>query len=435
MPTLDELLQSRDRKRSQNRGGIAPVNGQQRTNEPLPGDTLKQIIHARFGIAPCGSCHETARKMNENGVDWCREHVDELAEELHQNAKKQTWTRLLDFAVTSVAGNSVYRALIAEACDKCDPPAVDVVIVLNKSVDSSWLHSRGDIPVNHVKSIGLSAAWVQGEQEASRMIAKGAKLVINRAFALSINTIRRLSAQHPDVKFVTCCHSSQSYLMINSGSSLTKQIEFIDLARIRDNCYYGVVDERNYPGAIHDKCIYIPNVVDIFEPPQRTQNEIPVVSLAGRADMVKNFPQQIIALSMVAAERPIRVAMSIKGNAGPLLNMASQFGLEIQPTWYNWHDWIKSLGAVDVGLQCSFSESFNYVALEMLLAGVPVVGSSATRYIPDDWKADAEQPESMAWLLNRMLDDLPSAETCRKYGVAKANECNRDFNAAIEALI
>jgi len=84
------------------------------------GQILKEIIITRYHVPPCQACHETAAKMDEHGADWCRENVDTLAEEVHQNATKRRWTRLLDFAVRLVYHNQKYKDLILEACDKYD---------------------------------------------------------------------------------------------------------------------------------------------------------------------------------------------------------------------------------------------------------------------------------------------------------------------------
>jgi len=88
------------------------------------GDVLKKILHDTWGIPTCGACHETAKKMNNLGVKNCREQIDELAEELHQNAKQQNWKSLIGAAVAFVdaashplIGNALYRSLIHSACD------------------------------------------------------------------------------------------------------------------------------------------------------------------------------------------------------------------------------------------------------------------------------------------------------------------------------
>ncbi len=85
------------------------------------GDALIAIISHRFHVPPCQRCHETAAKMNDKGAEWCREHADELAEELRGNADSRKWTAVLAWAAESV-GVLRYRELVIEACEAIEPP-------------------------------------------------------------------------------------------------------------------------------------------------------------------------------------------------------------------------------------------------------------------------------------------------------------------------
>ena len=439
MATNQELVDQRNARR---KGGTPSTR--------LPaargvGDALSDLIGKRTGKAQCPSrCKATATKMNAWGADKCRENVDKLAEEIHGNIKNMGWTESFLTSTVKIAaaisrpfiGNKPYRDVVLEACDVIDPPAVDVLIVLNSGVDGSWTSSRGDVPVRQVEAAGFSAGWCQSEDAVERHLAKGARLIINRAFALGHTATARLSDQYPDAKFVACCHSSQSYLMLNQGKSLTQQTAFIALAKNRENCYYATVDSRNYPGRLHKRCIYLPNAVSIPKLPKKKKNEMPIISLVGRGDVIKNYPQQIIALAMLAETHEFRVALAIKSNAGPVAEMTRQWGLDVDlMPWMEWREFIEWLGGVDVGLQCSFSESFNYVGLEHMLSGVPVVGSSATRYIPQDWHADPEQPEQIAGRLRFVLDGNISQKECRELAEPIAKNCNETFAATIRTLL
>ena len=91
------------------------------------GDTLQQLLRDKWKIQTCGRCHETALKMNQLGVAGCREKIEELAEELHQNAKSQKWTGLMSAAVKftdkithAVSGNALYRSVILSVCDRVE---------------------------------------------------------------------------------------------------------------------------------------------------------------------------------------------------------------------------------------------------------------------------------------------------------------------------
>lgn len=109
------------------------------------GDQLADVIATTFGIPKCQRCVKTAKRMNELGVDGCREHVDELAETLHQNAMQvhetavernakakaegkkppvSKWSLMVakasqyaDKAAHAVSGNAMYKQIILDVCD------------------------------------------------------------------------------------------------------------------------------------------------------------------------------------------------------------------------------------------------------------------------------------------------------------------------------
>lgn len=95
-----------------------------KVNPDRVGDVLKQVLSDTWKIPTCGACHETAKRMNELGVAGCREIVDELAEQLHQNAKAMKWSSLaaaaakfMDVIGHASAGNAMYRKIILDVCD------------------------------------------------------------------------------------------------------------------------------------------------------------------------------------------------------------------------------------------------------------------------------------------------------------------------------
>jgi hypothetical protein len=101
-------------------GGFGKTNGQP-NYDTFPGTELKRIISQRYKISPCQSCHATANRMDRRGVDWCRAHIGQLAEELHQNAQQRAWTAILDKMAWGMFGDKHYRSLILEAIDAADP--------------------------------------------------------------------------------------------------------------------------------------------------------------------------------------------------------------------------------------------------------------------------------------------------------------------------
>lgn len=53
-----------------------------------PGTALEYIIYERYGAKACGGCLRTKAKMDKNGPQWCRENINDLAQELHENIEE-----------------------------------------------------------------------------------------------------------------------------------------------------------------------------------------------------------------------------------------------------------------------------------------------------------------------------------------------------------
>lgn len=52
------------------------------------GKLLAQVLSELGIVVPCDSCADTSAMMDRLGMDWCREHLDDLCSEIYANAKK-----------------------------------------------------------------------------------------------------------------------------------------------------------------------------------------------------------------------------------------------------------------------------------------------------------------------------------------------------------
>lgn len=106
-----------------------------------------------WGMSACGGCLASARKMDEMGTAWCREHIDELAEEIHQNATHRKWTAILSRTATAMGiEGPIVRYAIREACDRADA-GLDLLVVqaLSRFDDPPGEHVPGweSLPAVH----------------------------------------------------------------------------------------------------------------------------------------------------------------------------------------------------------------------------------------------------------------------------------------------
>jgi len=224
------------------------------------------------------------------------------------------------------------------------------------------------------------------------------KLVVFRAFCISSETLARLAKQNRATRFVVVCHSSQSHL----GNLMPKQLEFLDLADVQPNVHYATVDERNVLGAALAKPAthVLPNYCqDPLPKPSTPPNGPPWrVSLIARNDPVKNIENQILAMAIAGRDVPIEAHICIRGwSPYQVDRLCGRLRLRATPVpWLEHSEHLERVGTYHVGLQCSFTESFNYVAYDHLAVGCPVIGSPVIRFLPRELQVDPDDPEAIA---------------------------------------
>ncbi len=54
--------------------------------KPGPGSRLSGMLK-RLGFKVCASCGSMSRKMDREGPQWCRDHIDEILAEMRKNSE------------------------------------------------------------------------------------------------------------------------------------------------------------------------------------------------------------------------------------------------------------------------------------------------------------------------------------------------------------
>ena len=258
-----------------------------------------------------------------------------------------------------------------------------------------------------------------------------ARILVNRAFLVEADVIEQLADEFVDTTFVSVNHSSHAYTQATS-SWVHQQSRTIQLAQDHDNVIFGHVDERDIFTRLGlRRCIWFPNVVTI---PDNDAHAVdlgdPLVSLAGRWHIVKNQLQQMMAMRLAG----VRALVVLKNNKRDAESFARSIGLDVEfQSWADWPGWNRLIHErIAVGMQASFSESFNYIALEHLIQGRPVVGSSAVRYLPLAWQADPDSAEDIARVLKMHLGNYNEHSQEAKEIAERVARTNN--NAVLETL-
>lgn len=327
-----------------------------------------------------------------------------------------------------------------------DCTQADVVFFLGKNPAPGWWTTKGELSVRLLKEVGITAACVVNPNDAELPCLLDwlkTKLLVNRGFLISPETTDRLAIAFPKIKFLAMNHSSYPFL-VSSPWAWKRHTQFMAMAERRKNCYVGTPDERNHLAAIRPdlaaKLVWIPNGSDVPAWRSRPMGEPPLVSLIGAGRQLKNFPNQLAGFALAARSREMRLLLSVRGEMDELLAEALGYlGIEAETDvrpWVDWQDYQDRIRAVDCGLQVSFTESFNYVGLEHLLLGAPVVGSTALRFLPTEWRADPEDPQAIAaQILDRLGNWEADSPAARRLATRFVQQRNRQFQEAIAGLL
>ena len=66
-----------------------------------PGTEFHKLAD-RLGIPACQRCNALAKKMDTNGVQWCKDHRAEILTEIEERAAKLSWTKWIAAGVVAL---------------------------------------------------------------------------------------------------------------------------------------------------------------------------------------------------------------------------------------------------------------------------------------------------------------------------------------------
>lgn len=221
--------------------------------------------------------------------------------------------------------------------------------------------------------------------------------VIIEALWVTPEKFYELVKLHPLVKWIVRLHSDIPFLS-NEGIA----IEWIlDYTLIR-NVYVAVNSLKilkelkhifkayGYSDCKHDKLLYLPNYYDVgdYTITDNEDSDIVHVACFGAIRPLKNQLIQAVAAIIFANKIKKKLYFHvntgrIEMNGNPILsNLESLFDKLkynghrlIKHEWANHFEFIKIIKTMDIGMQVSFSETFNIVSADMVSNGVPIVVS------------------------------------------------------------
>lgn len=242
-----------------------------------------------------------------------------------------------------------------------------------------------------------------------------------------------LIKRHPTVKWIVRGHSELPFLA-NEGIAMEWTRRYLEYPNVlvASNSTGVVRDFRNWATAlfpnrkkadIHRQIIYLPNyyLLTGTKTPYRLDGKDTIdVGCFGAFRPMKNHLIQAFAAvefaKNIGKKLRFHVNASRKEGGGekPLKNVRAFFeklGPQYQLVEHEWmpHDEFKRIiRTMDIGMQVSFSETFNIVTADFVDQQVPVVVSDEIKWMSSVFKADMTETEDM-------VDKMAVALTWKKY--------------------
>lgn len=232
-----------------------------------------------------------------------------------------------------------------------------------------------------------------------------------------------LTKLHPNVKWIVRLHSEIPFLA-NEGIAIKWLYDYVKY----NNVFIGVNSEEALnvlEDVLDKKVFYLPN----YYP---TDNKINFcdythghgqinIGCFGAIRPLKNQLQQAIAAIRFgdSINRRIRFHINserIEGRGEPVLkNIQSLFENNqrhklIEHSWLSHEEFIKTVRKMDIGMQVSFSETFNIVSADFVSNGIPVIISPEIKWGSNIFKVN---PNSSEQIVNK----LKFVWRFRKYGI------------------
>jgi hypothetical protein len=281
-------------------------------------------------------------------------------------------------------------------------------------------------------------------------------ICILEAIWFTPDKMRELTRLHPNVKFIVRIHSEIPFLA-QEGMAFSWISEFVNINNVHVS-FNSVEACKSMERAILQKdFLYLPNVYVKADKPSIFQKLLTStiywfkkvlqyqdiskttinVGCFGAIRPFKNQLAQIVAAIAFANRNALELKIHInstraeQGGENVLKNIRALFNMTphklVEHQWLDHDDFLSVVKQMDIGMQVSFTESFNIVAADFISQQIPIITSPAVRWMPHEAQADPISHEDM---IAKMTDCFYNTE----YYVCRAEGYLFDYNEAAKLV-
>jgi len=316
---------------------------------------------------------------------------------------------------------------------------MDVIIFVDSEFNS-WADQRGSRQrvLFEEKGLSVSVSFEKGRLAIAQILdTHHPKVVFNELWHINSRAMRILAGEFPETEFVCMEHQSSSFSPeIDMHTHYSEKDRLRRVAKEMPNVHSATVMRKElFP----DGFLEFPNLVRYLRLSERKSNDF-VLSLVTRYDKLKNIAAQVQAVCNYA--KTARVSLLIVSHNLHLFQRDARYLIEAKVPfrvlpWQDWGNYIEMVDQfVDVGLQCSLTESFNLVSIEHMMMGKPVIGTTAIEHIPDEWSVRAHDVNEIAEKIGWMrLHCKTQAEKAREIALDVQERNSKVFFESLASLM
>lgn len=244
--------------------------------------------------------------------------------------------------------------------------------------------------------------------------------VIIEALWVVPDKIRLLQSMYPGIKWIIRLHSAIPFLSIESSQSMKWIAEYCRI----NKTFIAVNDPRlftelgvylsNLENDLSSRLMYLPNYYPLndnmknFTPSNTDSLDI---ACFGAIRPFKNAMTQALASIEFCRRKNKKLRFHINSGRNELngsnvyenliqlfSNLNDQYELVCHP-WASRDEFLKICGDIDIGMQVSFTETFNIVGADIIRNGVPLIGSNEIPWLHERYAASPQD-------INDIIDKL-----------------------------
>jgi hypothetical protein len=229
--------------------------------------------------------------------------------------------------------------------------------------------------------------------------------VVIEALWVTPEKMEVLIKRHPKIKWIVRLHSEIPFLA-GEGIAMEWIYKYLDYKNVTLSVNSRRMDDQ-FTELLKRSILYLPNYYPTYSENVCKQNKKHIdIGCFGAIRPLKNqLIQAVAAINFGnSLKKPIYFhinATRVEGKGEPILrNIENLFANNpqhklIRHEWMSHHDFVDVIKKMDIGMQVSYSETFNIVTADFVNNNIPVVVSPEIFWVNNFFKADPNSVDSI----------------------------------------